>query len=196
MNLYPDLMLDVETLGHSRDAAVISLAALRFGRTSRLLDGPSFYRVVKMVGDVGTIDPEAIVEWMEQNQGRRDSIFSRAVQADAQPIGSVLSEFSMWLASPVVERLWSNGPVRDEKLVREANQRRGPLFPVGFRQSRCCISYYDLAQTLLAKSGGLPSLQAETRTRIPAGVSSINALQDCYQQAGDMQTIYQMLVRA
>jgi exodeoxyribonuclease VIII len=190
-----DLMLDLETLGTGRDAAIIAIGALRFERSAPSLDGESFYRVIKLSGDIGAIDPATVLWWMQQSQEARDAIFSEAAQATAIPLTDALSEFSKWVG-PKVERLWTNGPMFDERLIREANARKGSRFPIGFRESRCCRTYYDLAREMMGNEGAKRVLDEGEDRRIPVGVNKTkhNALGDCYRQAAHIQVIYSLVM--
>jgi exodeoxyribonuclease VIII len=200
MNL-PDCMLDLETLGTGRDAAIISLGALRFNREANDLAGARpFYLVTKMSGDIGTIDPATVLWWMQQEQAARDAIFATDAQNAAIPLKDLISHFSRWLdlnddtVGGKLFTLWSNGPTFDEMIIRDAADRKGSRLPVSYRSSRCCRTYYDLAERLWGAEGARQRLKDAVLRRLPSNQLAevkLHALHDCYLQAAHMQEIYQ-----
>lgn len=126
-------MLDLETLGVSSDAHILSIGAVKFD-----LDAPP--------GELGTclhikvdsrpqpgavIDALTVVWWMGQSDAARAAL----VDGNRLPIGIALARLRDFLAD--VECLWSNGPTFDEVIARRAFQRYSLEFPVHFSGSRC-----------------------------------------------------------
>jgi hypothetical protein len=187
-----DLMVDIETLGTGRDAAIISIGAVRFDREAKDLSNRlTFYETIKFQNGIGTIEPGTVLWWMQQGREAREAIFSLGAQDDALPLNEALTKFAKFAEG--VDRLWSNGPMFDERLLREAAERKGSRLSVGYRESRCCRTYFDLARTLWPKMPSSLERIPEGRLRELAQLSH-HALGDALKQAADIQAIHNRLM--
>lgn len=150
-------MVDIETLGTGRDAAIKSIGATIFKPEHGWIADPAidgahtqFYQVVDLEhsDNPGVIDPATVAWWMTQNQEARDSLFSKEVQQAARPLEYVLSDFLQWFRESGAKTFWSNGPMFDERIIREACERNGfdDKTAISFRASRCFRTIKDLAE--------------------------------------------------
>ena len=85
---YNDLMVDIETLGTTPDALILSIGAVFFDRKTREL-GPKFHQHVMPATDMdGQIDADTVLWWLTQSDEARKAL--KVGQWKASPAGSVL----------------------------------------------------------------------------------------------------------
>lgn len=170
------IMLDLETLGTGRDAAVISIGAVRFNPVSgEILD--RFYTNVTVASNktLGRdIDPNTIEWWLRQDKPAQDALLAEPRVHLSQAAGQLLT-WMLSLASDIKEfrkhaRLWSNGPTFDEVIIRDVFAQLDLSFPVSYRGSRCMRTMIELG-----RAAGLQKPEV-------AGVRH-NALDDAIHQA-------------
>ena len=156
---YTDIMLDLETLGTSNNAAIVQIGAVAFNadgeNASLFTNSPdllrNFGQGFRMNVDLaqskspGVYDQGAINFWLGQSDEARASITAPGV-----PLGEALRAFAGWVADIGKgvhrTRLWSNGPTFDETILRNAFDRYGLELPVSFRGSRCCRTMLEMAE--------------------------------------------------
>lgn len=146
-----DIMLDLVTFGNNveGDAALVSIGAVVFDADSDALElgsliGDTFERKIDLqatpLDKRGLIDPSAIEWWFEQSAAARKAL----TEGKRIPLGTALMEMMPWLGEIIMRagtkdvRLWSNGPMFNEHILRRAFVRYGFKFPLSFRGSRCC----------------------------------------------------------
>jgi len=195
----PHCMLDIETLGTGRDACMVSLGALMFDPTTgeiadlNSLEAMHLHVDLEKSSSPGTIDPSTVSWWMQQSQEARDSLFNPRDQSGLLrpklPLETVLLRFSVWLESYKREGrdvpVWSNGPLFDERIIREASERMGLRDPFHFRSSRCFRTAMQLA-----KDAGISITKDITP---PFFFIKHNALHDCWMQARAVNILYSSL---
>jgi hypothetical protein len=170
------VMIDIETFSTGRDAAIASFGAVKFC-LERGVAGPEgrFYQVVDLArsNDPGEIDAATVLWWLGQHRDAQQALLS----SDAVNLRTTLERFSAFCEG--AECVWSNGPLFDERIVREAYHRHKMKFPFHYRGSRCCRTYYALAHELRV------SLRSP-----PEGVVKHHALDDAILQAGHMVQVH------
>lgn len=177
------MMVDIEALGTGRDAAIVSVGAVRFDFVKPLqlgLPGGEFYQVVDLVRSKspGEIDPATLMWWLKQSEDARKELTSdKAVN-----LRQVLEAFSEFAAGG--ETMWSNGPLFDERIMREAYHRHAMKFPIHYRGSRCCRTYYALGAELKVKFKSVEEL----------GLLKHHALDDAIVQAHHMRQVHEALL--
>ena len=157
---YTDIMLDLETLGTSNNAAIVQIGAVAFNadgeNASLFTNSPdllrNFGQGFRMNVDLaqskspGVYDQGAINFWLGQSDEARASITAPGV-----PLGEALRAFAGWVEHVSngrhKVRLWSNGPTFDETILRAAFDRYGLELPVSFRGSRCCRTMMENAES-------------------------------------------------
>lgn len=182
------LMLDLETLGVSNNARIVTIGACRFdplgGEPSTLFNW--------MVEDrLGVMDAGTVAWWMKQSEAARKTVQAALSSDDPESkplvvIEALCSLFSAFtdvdgVEYPQVQYLWSNGPTFDETILRGFFERYGQAsrFPVSFRGSRCFRTAVNLA--------GL-SYQEMVKPEI-----AHDALSDAIAQAKTVQLAYKRL---
>lgn len=195
-----DIMLDIETLGKDYGCDVLSVGALRFDRSAPDLSGAEpFYRVLRLRDrppahqHLFKVDADTLCWWMEQNDQARISIFGEEAQKGAVTAPVMWEHLVDFLRRKEVKRLWSNGPMFDERIVRDAMSSFGLVLPVEYRASRCCRTKYDDAKQWWGEAGAKKKLAAAEIRRVPeAGrLPKHHALGDCWRQAAHTQEIHQ-----
>lgn len=186
-----NIMLDLETYSSGRDAAIRSIGACLFDPyTGELGDEVvpnegTFHWGVDLAASCspGVIDPRTVDWWMEQPDSARLAL----MRLQKASLEEVLAKWHVWvdvISRSRKVRLWSNGPLFDERVLREAFDRCSYTFPIHWRESRDFRTIVDLASF---KGLGVP---------IPiepgAGVKH-DALADCFRQAGTVITSYKLL---
>lgn len=125
-------MLDLETLGVSSDAHILSIGAVKFDLDTPGELGSTLHIKVDSRPQPGAvIDASTVLWWMGQSNEARAAL----VAGEKLPIGVALARLRDFLFG--TEFLWSNGPTFDEVIVRRAFQRYSLEFPVHFSGSRC-----------------------------------------------------------
>lgn len=124
-------MLDLETLGVSSDAHILSIGAVQFDPAEKEL-GRTLHIKIDARPQLGAvIDASTVLWWMKQSDAARAAL----VEGDRLPLGIALARLRDFLFS--TQFLWSNGPTFDEVIIRRAFQRCSLEFPVHFAGSRC-----------------------------------------------------------
>lgn len=189
-------MLDIETLATGRDASIKSIGALLFDpKTGEVMEPDSpgaFYRVISLEKSrsPGVIDPATVSWWMNQSQPARDSLFGPVATAQAIELEQALAHFALWAHTNGIEKVWSNGPLFDERIMREACERNAMPYPFHYRGSRC---FRTVAELVEAKGIDLKSLHKELKTKRPTGFVAHKAIDDCWAQAVAVCEFYRIL---
>lgn len=226
-------MLDLETLATGQDAAIASIGMVNFDPNGNKI-GSYFYQRVDLVHSVspGVIDPATVDWWLQQDEASRAELTRegrvpledvlgnliewvigcsrymavRKVSLEELGSGSLLGRGTSVFVLDGDYRLWSNGPLFDERILREAYLRHGFRFPFHYKSSRDCRTMYALHKEL-----GLPDRNRKkgyaacgNSTGIPHGESGTlsrdmfvkhNAVHDALRQTEDICHIMQELRR-
>lgn len=177
------LMLDLETLGVSADAPLISIGAVFFDPFSDL-QGAEFYKVVSIHSALknGTIDPSTLQWWMTQSDQAR-SVFNDPASVTLE---QALLEFSEFIGANASKdlKVWGNGSSFDNAIL-SANYRRKCLpLPWDFRNDR------DV-RTILALARDFKSFDA--RTSVESNDYAHHALHDAKYQAAYVSAAFRAI---
>jgi exodeoxyribonuclease VIII len=132
-----DIMIDLETMGNSADAAIIAIGAVAFDCATNET-GPQFYRTIDLASAVrygGVMDTDTVLWWMKQSDQARGA-FGRG----GDPIDHVLTEFAYWLgrlAERKLIQIWGNGAAFDNVILSQAYRRLRLPVPWDFWNDRC-----------------------------------------------------------
>lgn len=101
------IMLDLETLGLSNNAAILTIGAVAFDQDQVL---NTFYRQVSLTSSIAaglTVDASTLQFWMSQPEDARKQAFGGLT-----PLYVVLQDLSTWIHSQKdIAEVWSNGAV-------------------------------------------------------------------------------------
>jgi len=122
------VMVDIETMGTERGAAIVSIGAVRF--TTSGFD-ETFHRSIslKSCQDAGlTVDAETLEWWLTQNSEAKEQL----VGGDS--LRAVLHGFSEWYDG--ADEIWANSPSFDCELLEAAYDAVGLEEPWEFWEER------------------------------------------------------------
>lgn len=172
-----DIMIDLETLATSTDAAILTIGAVKFDPFGRELKEPameSFYvRVdIDSCDEIGLVTSDDTIDWWSrQDQAAQDEAFNPEGRIHIREAMNQLYKFC-WGA----HRVWSNGSGFDIVICETIFKRIEKATPWQFWQTRDCRTAFDL--------GINPN-------RPP--VLKHHALEDAWNQAVGIQNVYNTL---
>ena len=145
MSVY--VMMDLETMGTRKDAAITALGATAYCAKRKTIVGENFYKVISLessVNDLGLkMDASTVLWWMNQSPSAR-AIYSPTSQKWANSITGVLTEFARWVKNLKTESkgddviLLGNGSTFDNVILRTAFEKTMDIpYPVSFRDDLC-----------------------------------------------------------
>jgi hypothetical protein len=172
-----DIMIDLETLATSTDAAILTIGAVKFDPFGSDIKEPamdSFYvRVdIDSCHDLGLVtNDDTIAWWGNQSKEAQEEAFGEGNRIPIREAFEKLYKFC-WGA----QRVWSNGSGFDIVICEGVYKRLNKAVPWSFWQTRDCRTAFDL--------GINPN-------RPP--VLAHHALQDAWNQAVGIQNVYNTL---
>lgn len=170
------VMIDIETLGTSADAVVLSIGAVRFA--PRPLSEPQpyeeFYQVLRVEDQLEngrTINHDTFKWWMRQGKVGRMAIAGENVHA--LYAATVMGELNNFTPDDVAG-VWGNGSDFDNAILQHLNGQFGlpPLWP--FWTNRCFRTFTNLF---------------DPRKELRPQANNHHALDDCWNQIYWMQNI-------
>lgn len=161
-----DLMIDLETLGTSSKAVVISLGAVFFDPAKGVL-GPSFYQALTVQDQMKAgreVSPDTLKWWFSQS-GAAQKVFHEK----ATPTHEVLNVFGQWFkANGKSASVWGNGSSFDISILEDLYRQYEFAVPWNFTK------VMDLRTFKRFVGGNEPIKKSGT---------AHNALQDAINQA-------------
>ena len=160
--LFPDVMLDVETLSTKPYAVIAVVAAVPFDITGKIpvvapaeCDGRrTFYSRVKTQDCIRrgmVVDGDTIAWWMQQSEAARREIFDEDSREDLKQmltrLFGFLSQCRMASADNII-RIWGHGAAFDPVIVNCGYDIVDELAPWSYRETRDTRTLYDLYQEL------------------------------------------------
>lgn len=144
------VMIDMETLGTYKDAAILTIGAIKFDPThddrDKIVNGeiqlPTFYRRIDLDSctDLGLRIDEATIEWWGK-QG--DSVLLEAfAEDDRHPIDQVMIDLYRFCQTSRFP--WSNGAAFDCAMLEVIYEKLGRRQPWQYWDVRDCRTLYDL----------------------------------------------------
>lgn len=169
------LMIDIETLGTTPDALILTVAAQSFDPVGDGYYNQSYYARVDFDSQIDRkIEDGTLQWWANQNSLVREEAFA---EDDRKPLDQVLDELGklIWKSSAI----WANGPTFDMTILEHAYKSYKKPLPWQYYRVRDARTVYMLK----------PDSAASSNTRItdvnrPA---SHHALDDCRRQIDLLQ---------
>lgn len=131
-----NVMLDLETMGTSNDAAIVAIGAVEFDVATGTI-GELFYYTIDLgsaVSEGGVIDAATVMWWLRQSDAARKALYDRFTM----PIRQGLDEFAAWMAARGKDvKVWGNGVAFDNVILAQAYRRMGLPVPWEYRNDRC-----------------------------------------------------------
>jgi len=120
-----DVSIDIETLGKTYNAPIISIGAVVFDRTTGKL-GKTFYQEIAIDSAIksGKVDGSTLAWWLRQDAKTARRIFedTSAEQDRKLDLASTLLNFTTWFRSvgTGAARPWGNGSTFDVTIIEHA----------------------------------------------------------------------------
>lgn len=172
-----DIMIDLETLATSPDAAILTIGAVKFDPFGRELKEPamdSFYVRVDLDSchDIGLVtNDDTIAWWANQSKEAKDEAFSESNRIHINDAMAQLYKFC-WGA----KRVWSNGATFDIVICEHVYRKVNRAIPWKFWEVRDVRTAFDL---------GINPIRPP--------VTAHHALEDAWNQAVGIQNVYNIL---
>ncbi|EKS2824161.1 3'-5' exonuclease [Vibrio cholerae] len=179
-----DLMIDLETMGNSSNAAIVAIGACFFEPSTGEI-GATFSRIISLESSqkCGCIDASTVLWWMKQSSEARAVLNS----PEAQNINLSLHEFREFVNSGSRQPLvWGNGSSFDCVILKNTIiQCLGEQYvPWQFWNERDVRTMVDLGKNLLG---------FDPKRDMPFEGIRHDALSDAVHQAKYVSAIYQRL---
>lgn len=129
-----DVMIDIETLSTNSNGVIVSISAVQFDLDNGVsIDSFELGLDIQQQMDKGAvIDGDTVMWWM----GQSDEAQKQLLRLKRGDVSVVLVEFNKWLCKLGVEpkniRLWGNGSVFDNVMVRNLYKRHGVRFALPY----------------------------------------------------------------
>lgn len=169
-----NVMIDLETLGVTADAAIMSIGAVEFELDGSV--GRVFYRSVSIDSNLAEgrrIEESTLVWWLQQSVEAQKVFHEPKVT-----LQTALKDLADWFPSSNT-LVWSNGASFDVPILEHAYCHSQLECPWPFYNSRCVRTYRDLPG-------------ADQVPRVKSSIAH-NALQDALAQAKYVQNIHAAL---
>ena len=151
----PECMVDLETLGNSNTAVILSIGACMFYPTGEgVLPDPfeAFVDPQSCVSAGLTMDPSTVLWWMDdQRDEARIALMDK--MDTAVPLRTALARFSEWFGQS--KPFWGNGATFDNVILRSAYTAVGLPCPWKFWDDRCYRTLKNLAPTVKLQREGV-----------------------------------------
>lgn len=168
-----NVMLDLETLGTTADAVILSIGAVRFDLDSdRIEENAAFYASVSIDSNLlagRAIHEDTLIWWMDQTPQARVVFTEPKITLLA-----ALQSFSEWFQAD--DKIWSNGANFDIPMLEHAFKQAGMETPWRFWNARCVRTY----------TRELPGAEKVAKPK-----NGHHALLDAINQAGYVQAVRQ-----
>lgn len=183
-----NVMLDIETLGTSKNAAIISIGAVFFNPATGEL-GNEFYKTIRQDSceTIGLeVDASTLKWWSEQSEEARAVLNCQ----NATHLVFALQEFNRWILDNAIAtkhvEIWGNGASFDCGIVDNAYRRCVINLPWRYANERDVRTIVALGRELL---------QIDPKYAFPFIGTAHNALADAKHQATYVSHIYQALAK-
>lgn len=141
------IMIDLETMGTSKNAAIVSIGAVVMDFENNLLDTSFYHRICleSAVAAGGVIDAATVKWWLQQSDVARREIYSASAN-----LTKVLSYFSAFIAANCEHRqvkVWGNGAAFDNVILRSTYEACGIEPPWKYWNDRCYRTMKNMFKT-------------------------------------------------
>lgn len=130
------VMIDLETMGLSMTAPVLSIGACTFNRHRVYSTFRAHIPLREAVAHGAVVDPDTIEWWLQQPDEARIGILTRTSHNTIEQALVGFAEFLEEEASDLAG-VWGNGAAFDNALLRETYRRAGIECPWSYKLDRC-----------------------------------------------------------
>lgn len=170
------VMVDLETLGTTADAVILSMGAVRFDLDSGEIDDEGFYASISVESNLDykrRISESTLLWWFGQSAQAQKVFYE-----PKDTLQTALLNFSDWLGDSD-SFMWSNGADFDLPMLAHAYTQHVIDIPWKFYNSRCVRTYKALPQA--------------ANVKVPRAGTHHNALHDAMHQVQLVQAIQRAL---
>lgn len=171
-----DIMLDIETMGTSTSAAIMSIGACYFDPLTGKI-GETFHEQID-ISTNGKIDASTVIWWMKQDDDARSKFYDNG---KADNIKDVLFDFTTFVKKN--SKIWGNGIAFDNVIIRNAYDALKSQAPWAFYNDRDVRTMVDLGQ----------AIGIDPKRDFPFEGVKHDALADAIHQAKYVSAIYQAI---
>lgn len=139
-----DVMVDIETLGKGSCPPVLQIAARCFNPRTGESYKASFDETADISSLMSKIEPDTLKWWLDTNP----TLFAKLVKRGTVSERQIVIDFLKWLASlgPTEDiRLWGNGVLFDNRIIKEKCDQFSFGYPVFYRNDRDVRTIVELA---------------------------------------------------
>lgn len=147
-HVFPDVMVDLETLSTSTTAMILSIGAVKFNRQTRQISDDKFYFTINVQSypkNVFDIDPSTILWWLKQSDTARNDLMK-----NPRDVKNVLEDFTKWFGDSVY--IWSHGSVFDVVILENAMKIFNIPTPWKFYNIRDTRTIYEIGKTFIMET--------------------------------------------
>lgn len=170
------IMLDIETMGTSINASIMSIGACYFEPSTGEI-GETFHRQVNIDSN-GAIDASTVLWWMKQSDEARSKFANNHEAAGIEGIKALFDGF----VKPG-SQVWGNGIAFDNVIIRNAYESRGGNAPWKFWNDRDVRTMVELGK----------AIGIDPKRDVPFEGVAHDALADSIHQAKYVSIIWQAL---
>ena len=139
-----EIMIDIETLSTKSNAAILTIAALKFSREDSLKNINEYETFYKRITRSSTadfdVDPATVEWWSKQNSEAKFEALESTDRIDLKP---ALEELILFFGD--ISTVWSKSPDFDCVILTTAFASCGLESPWKFYNTRCVRTIMDLA---------------------------------------------------
>lgn len=149
------LMIDLETMGKSPNAAIVAIGAVLFDPVAGELGSPLYVKVSleDAVRTGGVMDASTVLWWLQQSDEARAELLIERGDTLAAALWT-LSEFLAPFTEVVPLYVWGNGATFDNVILSTAYERVSLPKPWGYTHDRCFRTLKNLFPGLEPERSG------------------------------------------
>lgn len=160
MTEFNDVMLDLETLGTTARAAVLSIGAVRFDRETGEIQAQKFHAHLdldKTLASGRLVTADTLKWWLQQPNDSREGLLNGQASAAEDPREALCSLNMFCVGATAV---WANGPAFDIAIIEDMCSQHHLYIPWRHRAVRDLRTLKDLARpyksALVQQEYGIP----------------------------------------
>lgn len=139
------IMVDLETLSLTSNARIVSIGAMCFQSKGEGVGEPWFYQTIKYDEDDTRfdVDPGTLAWWKKQSPEAQKVL----TDPDAPSLSEGLDNFVNWMRCFDSPRVWGNGAVFDNAVLKNSLIKCGKVIPWSHKNDRCyrtLIAQYEV----------------------------------------------------
>lgn len=134
----PNLMIDLETMGKTPNAAIIAIGAVQFDPKTQTI-GQKFYEVIDLASSVdagGVIDADTVIWWLNQSQEAQAALTDRMTLTLITAL-TQFQKFCHGLGPKNDLKVWGNGAAFDNVILASTFKRMEMSMPWHYWND-CC----------------------------------------------------------